>query len=156
MVDRVHVYPLAISAVNGEIEFFQSAGVPPGYDENAYPDGWHLSGSVRPPKKHLETHPWCTFESTLIVEGSTLDTWTEREGIDAIDLVWADVQGAEIDLISGGRRALDSARFFYTEYNEQELYDGQVGLSEILEALPGWEIETQYRNDVLLRNTGFS
>ena len=42
----------------------------------------------------------------------------------AIDLIWADVQGAEADLIEGGTEALRRTRYFYTEYNNQELIRG--------------------------------
>ena len=70
----------------------------------------------------------------------------------AIDLIWADVQGAEGDLIEGGRQALARTRYFYTEYDDQELYEGQIPLAKLLSLLPEFEIVPRYRWDVLLRN----
>ncbi|MEN9248224.1 MAG: hypothetical protein Q6L50_08560 [Gloeomargarita sp. GMQP_bins_120] len=37
------------------------------------------------------------------------------------DFIWADVQGAEVDLIQGGLQALANTRYFYTEYANTEL-----------------------------------
>lgn len=149
--DRIRVYPIAISAADGAVEFFQSSGAPIG-QEAEFPDGWHLSGSIRQPLLHLDTHPWCRFDSTIKVESLRLDTWSVQEGIDSVDLIWADIQGAEADLIRGGARALSATRYLYTEFDERELYAGQLGLAGLLELLPGWEVENMYEFDVLLRN----
>lgn len=150
--DRLRVHPLAICEADGPVVFHQSSGAPVGR-EDEFPDGWHLSGSVRPPLHHLEVHSWCTFDTTIEVDGQRLDTWSEREGVGVIDLIWADVQGAEGDLIRGGTRTLASTRFFYTEFDDKELYVGQLTLPTLLGLLPGWEIVSKYHNNVLLRNT---
>ena len=149
--DRVRVYPLAISAVDGPVTFYVSSGAPPGSEE-MYPDGWHLSGSVRSPKNHLEVHPWCRFDTTLEVESRRLDTWAAEHGIEAVDFVWADVQGAEGDLVRGGARTLARTRVLYTEFSDGELYTGQVDLRGLRALLPGWTLERRYRGDVLLVN----
>jgi FkbM family methyltransferase len=149
--DRLRVHPVAICAADGTVVFHQSSGAPDGR-EDEFPDGWHLSGSVRPPLEHLDEHPWCTFDTTIEVDGQRLDTWAVQQDIGVIDLIWADVQGAEGDLIEGGLRTLASTRYFYTEFDERELYRGQLTLPRILELLPGWEVDSQYRHNVLLRN----
>jgi FkbM family methyltransferase len=150
--DRLRVHPLAICDTDGPVVFHQSSGAPEGR-EDEFPDGWHLSGSVRPPLHHLDVHQWCTFDTTIEVEGQRLDTWSAREGVGVIDLIWADVQGAEGDLVRGGTRTLASTRYFYTEFDDNELYAGQLTLSALLELLPGWTIDSKYSNNVLLRNT---
>lgn len=153
--ERATIYPVAISAADGPIEFFQSSGAPPGREEE-FPNGWHLSGSIRKPKLHLEQHPWCDFDTSIDVEGFSLDTWSAQHGIHAIDFIWADVQGAEADLVRGGTRTLGNTRFLYTEFDNAELYEGQLPLDALLELLPNWEIESRYKHDVLLRNTAVS
>lgn len=153
--DRATMYPFAICAADGSIEFFQSSGAPPGREEE-FPDGWHLSGSIRKPKLHLEQHSWCEFDTTIEVEGFSLDTWSAQHGIEVIDFIWADVQGAEADLVRGGRRTLANTRFLYTEFDNDELYEGQLPLDALLELLPNWEIESKYKHDVLLRNTSIA
>ena len=46
-----------------------------------------------------------------------------------------DVQGAEIDVTRGGRNALISTRYLYTEYSNEELYEGQLSLKQLLKEL---------------------
>ena len=71
-----------------------------------------------------------------------------------------DVQGAEGDVIEGGREILKRTRYLYTEYSDKELYEGELTLQQILSTLPGeWKVLKKYerRNDgdVLLRNLNF-
>ncbi len=111
-----------------------------------------MSGSIRNPKGHLDMYPWCTFDKSFKVQTNTLDMWCDKEGVKAIDLIWADVQGAEVDLIMGGMEALDKTRYFYTEYSNQELYEGQISLRQILKLLPDFKVLYRFSCDVLLKN----
>lgn len=139
---------MAIGAADARMTLYQSTGAPPGRDEE-FPEGWHLSGSLRPPKAHLDVHPWCKFETTIEVSVQRLDTWAFSAGISAVDFIWADVQGAELDLINGGKVTLESTAFFYTEYALQELYDGQVPLDKIQAALPNHRLVQRFQHDAL-------
>jgi hypothetical protein len=82
----------------------------------------------------------------------TLDTWAERHGVSKADFIWADVQGAESDLVDGAASFLKSSRYLYTEYSNDEWYEGQITLAELLEKLPYFELVTRYPMDVLLEN----
>jgi len=82
----------------------------------------------------------------------TLDTWSEQHNVAKADFVWADVQGAESDLVQGGARLMNASRYFYTEYSNDECYEGQISLSGILEMLPNFELVSRFEMDVLLRN----
>jgi FkbM family methyltransferase len=150
---RARLFPVAISRENGEAEFHVSDGSHP--DENVgvqCQGGWDLSGSLRKPKEHVEVHPWVVFKEPITVETKRLDSWAEENGIGEIDLIWADVQGAEGDLIAGGKRTLEQTRYIYTEYNDHELYEGQMNLQGLLRLLPGFKLLHDYGNDVLLKN----
>lgn len=151
---RIQPHQLAIGAIDGETDFHQSSGMPPD-TERSLPDGWDLSGSIRRPLEHLDAHPWCTFDSIIKVPVARLDTWANQHGVEHVDFIWADVQGAEIDLIEGGSTTLANTRYLYTEYSNRELYSGQVNLEGLLAALPAWTVERLYPNDVLLRNTAY-
>ena len=85
-----------------------------------------------------------------------LDTWCDENGIEAIDFIWLDVQGAEMDVIRGGEKVLVKTRYIYTEYSDQELYEGQSPLDQLLNALPAFKIVERYRGDVLLENVTLS
>ncbi len=151
--ERAKLYELAIAGRDGTAEFHASDGLPDPALARSLPEGWDQSGSIRRPgKAHFERFPWCRFERTFPVATRRLDGWCRDEGVGAIDLIWADVQGAEGDLIEGGRETLARTRYFHTEYNDQELYEGQMPLAKLLSMLPEFEVVHRYRWDVLLRN----
>lgn len=151
---RAVLHEIALGSHDGRTSFFRSGGAPPGRAEK-FPDGWHKSGSIRQPTEHRNQHPWCTFDEVIEVPLMRLDTWSRINAIEEIDFIWMDVQGAEGDVIAGGTETFSRSRYLYTEYSNTELYEGQIGLGQILAALPGWEIVKQFPNDVLLQNTRF-
>ena len=112
------------------------------------------SGSLRQPKDHLKRHPWCKFDEDIVVPGITLDTWCSQNQIEIIDLIWADVNGAETSMIAGGQQALSRTRYLYTEFgpNNAEIYEGGVTKSQIIALLPQFEEVLVHSNNVLLRN----
>lgn len=138
------LYPVAIGASDGTMQFYQS------------PD-WHpYSGSIRKPTGHLNRYPRITFDTTVEVQVRSLDSWAVENKIDAIDFIWADVQGAEVDLVNGGKNILQKTRFLYTEFDNQEMYEGQINLQGILDMLPSFEVIERFHLDVLLRNKLYS
>jgi len=155
--ERSELREIAISNYVGTVRFNQSGGLPPGVSAEEFPEGWHLSGSVLPPKNHTIVHTWSTFENFLEVDCETLDhalgdiNWERYERF-PVGLIWADVQGAERQLIEGARDTLTRTRFLYTEYSNDELYEGQVSLYSLLSLLPEFEIAKIWTNDVLLQN----
>ena len=149
---RAALYEYAIADRDGEAAFNMSSGKPPG----GWPQEWDLSGSLYEPKTHLEEFPWCAFENSIVVPVKRLDTWLSAEGIEQIDLIWADTQGAEMDLIRGGMKTLERTRYFYTEYSNKELFKGQLNLRELLRMIPDYSVLTRYEQDVLLKNTTIS
>jgi 2-O-methyltransferase len=145
--DQAVLFDLAISDRDGLIEFYVSSGKL-GDDSN----DWDQSGSIRRPKQHLKIYPSIKFEETIKVNTRRLDTWAAEQALDSIDFIWADVQGAEVDLIKGGRVTLAKTRYFYTEYSNRELYAGQIDLKALLKSLPEFEVVRRYEGDVLLGN----
>lgn len=149
---RATLVEMAVGARIGTHTFYQSSGVRPDLRPEEMPLGWDQSGSIRKPAYHLVAHPWVKFETTITVEVTTLDAWAATNGISAVDFIWADVQGAEEDLIAGARNTLAATRYLYTEYSNLELYEGEISLRQILAMLPDFELVKDYGNDVLLRN----
>jgi FkbM family methyltransferase len=156
---RVRLFEMAIGATDGTAEFHRSSGFPDDAAPEAKaqdPEGWDQSGSLRAPKSHKVVWPWVKFDSTLTVPVQRLDSWAGAHGIDRVDLIWADVQGAEDDLIAGGGATLARTRFLFTEYSDDEWYEGQPTLARILDLLPAFRILRRYQTDVLLENTAFA
>lgn len=151
----VNLFDCAVGAEQGTVTFYQSSGWPDAARKQTMPQGWHLSGSIRKPKTHLSVFEWCTFDTTLEVPMTTIDTVCDRHDIEEIDFIWMDVQGAEKDVFSGAVNMLARVKWIYTEYNEQEMYEGQAGLNQLIEYLPGFRVLIRYKNDALLWNTRY-
>lgn len=153
---RLRFYETAVGAHDGRALFHASGGdLPPDATPEhraLYREGWDKSGSLHAPKGHTKIWPWVTFEKTIEVPVVRLDTWAKAEGVGDVDLIWADVQGAEGDLIAGGRETLQRTRWFYTEYSDDECFEGQPSLSQLLDMLPGFSVHARFPMDVLLRN----
>ena len=147
---QVTLFECVVSDVNGEIDFFMSDGK--GQDLNWYDSGWDLSGSIKKPIEHLTVMPNITFSNRISVKSTTLDTWAENNIVTNVDLAWIDVQGAELNVISQGKKLLDQTRFLYMEYADKELYEGQASVKQLLAELPGFEVLQVYAGDVLFRN----
>lgn len=114
---------------------------------------WNQSGSLCTPTGHLQKHPWCEFKHQILVDCVKLDAWAEQFlGSGHVPFIKADVQGAEHLLISGGRKTLKRTRYFYTEYDDAQLYDGQLTLAAIEKALPWFTPVGLFQNNVLLKN----
>ena len=157
--ERIRLFETAIGAEDGEAPFHTSGGMMPGATPeqlSIYRQGWDKSGSLHAPKDHKLDWPWVTFGKTIRVPVQRLDTWAKANGVTNVDFIWADVQGAEAELIAGGRETFKTARWFYTEYGNVEWYEGQPTLRQILELLPAYVIHTLYPTDVMLRNTAIS
>ena len=144
---RCTLIEAAISDKNGEITFHRSGG-----------RNRRASGSLRNPKEHLRMHPWCTFDENITVQGFMLDTWCEQNGIDHIDLIWADVNGAETSMIAGAQKIFSNTRYLYTEFgpDNYEVYQGGVTKNQIKLLLPTFEEVLVHTNNVLLKNTEIS
>ncbi|MFA5914069.1 MAG: FkbM family methyltransferase [Burkholderiales bacterium] len=159
---RARLFATAIGAVDGVAAFYPSDGAPSAEWAARLPEGWDFSGSIRKPKQHLDIHPWCRFGQKTEVALTRLDSWAKAQDIGEVDFIWADVQGAEEDLVEGGRETLNRTRYFYTEYSNRELYEGQANLAQLLGMLPDFELVHRYQGeihryqgDVLLRNRRF-
>lgn len=145
---RCKLYEVAISDIDGQIEFYQSGGQRP---NSTTTDDWKLSSSIKKPKEHLKKVPWCTFDNKITVKTSKLDTWAQENKIEEVDFIWADVQGAEENLIKGGLETLSRTKYFYTEFDNKELYEGQINLKQLKALLPDFKVIGYYENNVLLK-----
>ena len=153
----VTLFELAISDHQGSVGFYQSGGRRDNkWLVEAMPEGWDLSGSIKEPYRHLDKHPFVTFEKKIQVATATLDSVCENHGIGPIDFLWLDVQGAEMDVFRGAPNTLAQTRFLYAEYSNRELYKGQSGLREIVKYLKDFSVVVRYEGDVLLRNDKLS
>lgn len=147
-IDNVRLVESAVGAHNGIAMLYMSSGTNPtyGYEHT-------LSSSIKKPKDHLNIFPWCKFNKYANVNICTLDTFCMNNMISNIDVLWSDIQGAEIDLLKGASRVLSKIGYLYLEYSDRQLYDGQASFDKLIEAIgPKFEVIHKFSGDVLLRN----
>jgi len=150
----ISVFPNAIGMFDEELTFYKSGGQL--VVKGKVKDNYYGSSSIRVPKNVKQSYPSMTFTEEKVFVKS-LDTHIRQQKLEGfpIDFIWADVQGAEGDLIRGGENTFKNVKYFYTEYDNGESYQGQENLQGILELLPDFEIVEDYGGDVLLRNKTF-
>ncbi len=133
-----------VAEYDGDATFFPSIS----------PDGSRTSGSIRQPASgHLSAYPDIKFQyKPSIVPCWTLDTIFEKDWLSKIDLLWVDIQGAEANMICGGKRALLRTRYLFMEVEGVEMYQGQALREDLLNMLPGWRLIEDFGQNVLLLN----
>lgn len=145
---RVTIHQCAISDRRGTFTFHQSGGQVP-HSKAPCADDWDYSGSLCRPTGHLDRDKFVTFPTTIEVPTETLDGMI---GGLAIDLIFADVQGAEARMILGGQRTLRRTKWFYCEFYDIEQYERQPDLKGLLAFLPDWDLVGIYANNALFKN----
>lgn len=141
-----HLFEGAVSNKNGTIIFHRS--------RTDNPDDLSYSGSIKRPKEHVNIWPFIKFDQSAEVNTITLDTYCKQNNIDFIDFIWADIQGAEEDMIEGGKEMFDNkVKYLYTEYANVEYYENQANLQRILSVLgSNWKLVHDFGTDVLVEN----
>jgi hypothetical protein len=86
---------------------------------------------------HSEEHPWVVYTDKVIKKSITVDTFFEKNDLDASKYnFWNfDIQGAELIALKGATKSLQYAKALYLEVNEKELYKGCALIDEIDEFL---------------------
>lgn len=70
-------------------------------------------------------------QTAINVRALRLDTWAKRAGISCFDLVWMDLQGAELLALIGMGEMLSTVKALQLEITYRELYRGQVMWPEV-------------------------
>ncbi len=94
-----------------------------------------LSGSIKKPMLVTEVWPTIEFEEKILVDSTNIDSYCEENNISKIDLIWADIQGAEASLIKGAMKMLPNIKAIFVEHSQLELYQGQPSIEEMLDLL---------------------
>ena len=92
----------------------------------------HSSSALRP-TEHKEIFPEIQFTETCSVTSTTLDDFLEARGINRVDLLWLDLQGFELTVLSsGGAKALQKTSLVHLEVCRKPLYEGAPVMSEVV------------------------
>lgn len=106
------------------------------------------SSSVLELGTHSQEHPGIVYIDKIQVKSITIDTFFERNNIDAskYDFWNFDIQGAELMALTGASESLKYARVLYLEVNEKELYKNCGLMNEIDEYLSKYNFKRVLTN----------
>jgi len=87
-----------------------------------------------------------------------LDTIMNKHNIPCVDIIWMDLQGAELLALKGLGNKLSSVEYLYTEVSHKEMYTGQIMYKELNDyviknnfsilnnlSLSGWQEDVVYK-----------
>ena len=142
-LENVEICDVFVGNVNRIVPVWWSYGqTPNGRDHTD-------SNSLMEPKNNAS---WIKFRKG-VAYCHTLDSMYFLEKV-KVDLIWMDVQGAELLVIEGAIETLNRTKYLYTECQEGR-YEGQPGLDKILAVLPNWKLVEKFGDNVLLEQIGF-
>jgi FkbM family methyltransferase len=94
-------------------------------------DEVHGSSSILQPDDHLRLAPHIRFGRTINVPAVTLDNWHASVGAPRINLLWLDLQGAELQALKAGERCLAAVQVCHIEVSRRPLYAGGARFSDV-------------------------
>lgn len=113
---NIHLIEKAISDNCGHIDFYS-------VDLEASPSK-NLGGSSL-----YQINPDYPYDNIvqrkITVEAVTLTSWKHSQNIDTIDILWMDLQGAELKALHGLGEGIRKVKFIYTEVSFMEIYNNQ-------------------------------
>lgn len=96
------------------------------------------SSSILKPAQHLAAFPTVTFNDKIQCTSYTLDTivrsikTNHAQFPECYDLIYVDVQGAELEVFKGANQCLLSSRFIFTEIGLGGGYEGDVSYMKLI------------------------
>ncbi len=148
---NVILYPLALSNTSGKIPFYVDGQV-------------GGASSLLKPVDHInKLYFHMDINNPIFVDCTTVDEWARANKVPAIDFFWIDVEGNELQLLSGATEMLKTVRAIYIEVNLQRFWHNctmyedlkkwmkQQGFSVIWEDLePGWNGNAVFINNNII------
>ncbi len=123
---RITLFEKAVSETNGKIKFYP---IDPERTETTWPDGNPGASSMfRASGKYpIENY----VQNEIEVDTVRLDTVLELYKSSIIDLLWMDLQGAELIALKGLGDRLKDVKVVHTEAEFMEIYNGQPLFKDI-------------------------
>ena len=123
---NIYAYPLALGDFVGKAKFYVS---------EIFTNQPSASSSLLAPKEHLACAPHVSFKQEIEVNVTTIDAWAADHGVDAIDFMWLDMQGYELNALMAAPRILKTVSVILTEVEFVEAYEGQYLYADVKEFL---------------------
>lgn len=120
----VHIFPQAVCDVTGQAQFYVLR-------QMDRPDVRGSSSLLPMSEKWRSEEPAWQTEKVIMVPSVTLADWADQHGIQNIDLIWMDLQGAEGMALAGLRDRLQKVKVIVTEVEFVPIYEGTPLLKDI-------------------------
>jgi len=144
----------AVNDYDGECTFYQidkEATKTPWADGNPGASSLFISNGSYTHEEYIQKE--------IKVKSMTIDSYCNSNEINSIDLIWMDLQGAELKAFKGMEKMLPTVRYIYVELTHKEIYKNQPLFDEVNTYLleHGFERITdidrnQWFEDVVYRN----
>jgi len=76
-------------------------------------------------------------QKEITVQADTLDNWSKENNVSEVDIMWVDVQGAELLVFEGAQELLKKTRIIMTEVGLKPYYEGHTLKADIDKLLLG-------------------
>jgi len=123
---RIRLVEKAIHAYTGRCQFHP---IDTARTATNWPDGNPGASSLFLATENYPAEQY--VQNTVEVDCIRLDTLCDTLGIDVIDFIWVDLQGAELLALQSAGTLLEKTRYIYTEVSHRPLYHGQCLFDEV-------------------------
>jgi FkbM family methyltransferase len=161
-VRNAELVAMALSDRAGEAVFHVSSGRPKEMFSGEQWNYGNKSSSLLPPAQDDPMYGWIEFKQEITVQTETLDNFCRARGLDHIDFIHMDVQGAEYLVLSGAGFMLPRTKALWLEVSDQQLYRGQKLRTDIEQFMHehnfalGMEIRREIEGDQFYVNRRFA
>ncbi len=143
--DNVTATQVALSNTKGEFLFYLAGGA---------------SSLLRPQDSFNTDYFHSDLDHPITVQVTTLDEWANNNNVSAIDFLWLDMEGNELNALQGALNSLKNVKLIYTEVNLQRFWENCVMYDELTswmndhDFIEIWsDIQPHWHGNVLFMNT---
>jgi FkbM family methyltransferase len=146
----VELVKKALHSKTGEFNLFTSSGKAEGN-----PNEYDCCSSLLEPNEVTKLYPFLKFDNEM-VNCITIDDICKKRNIEHIDFIYADIQGAEVEMIKGAKEMMSKVKFMFLEKSDKHrLYGNQPLTDELINVMKenNFEVANNYDCDILFYNT---
>ena len=152
--DRISLIKGAVCDYDGEISFYPMNKEK---TRTTWKDGNQGASSIFKSngKYTIETY----VQDETVTNCHRLDTIIDKNSINNVDIIWMDLQGAELLALKGLGKYIDDLKYMHVEVTHKEMYSGQVMFKELNDfivskkfslvnnlSMGGWQEDAIYKN----------
>lgn len=136
---NVYFFETAIANTNGKIDFYQVTNGNIGASSLLKKNNNHQYGSQYVQEK-------------IQIDSIKASSFIENENIENVDLIWMDVQGAEIEVLKSFENKINTVKAIHTEVGLSQIYENSTIKNELIEYMEkqNFIVESVIKNDLAI------